>query len=109
MPSNDEVVLGIPDVYCPTCGATFDTSRNRIDKFSKQQRKRMTSGDSCNATSLGYSPDPFPTGEDVPSEEPEKNFVVLSCNNLHCAQYNKFKVMKIPRIYAPSAKVDLND
>ncbi len=39
MARNDEVVLGIPHVQCPSCGCTFDLSKNRFDKFTKAQRK----------------------------------------------------------------------
>jgi hypothetical protein len=33
----------------------------------------------------------------------------VTCNNYHCDQYNKFKVLQLPRIKTASAKVDLND
>jgi hypothetical protein len=112
MPNNDEVVFGIPSIQCPSCGATAEiSSKNRIDKFSKEQRKRMTRGGDTYSTASTPSrfQDPFPNGEDQPSEFPEKNFVVISCSNFHCEQYNKFKVLKIPRIHTPSVKVDLGD
>lgn len=111
MPSNDESVFGIPHIQCPSCGSTVDTSKNRIDKFTKAQRKRMTQSENTygETQQRNYSPDPFPNGEDKPSEFPEKNFIVVSCSNFHCEQYNKFKVLKIPRIHTPSVKVDLND
>jgi hypothetical protein len=114
MPSNDEVVFGIPQIQCPSCQCVFDLSKNRIDKFTKAQRKRMTTSENTYATadsSKPYTPhrDPFPNGEDFPSEAPEKNFIVISCGNIHCDQYNKFKVFKIPRVHTPSIKVDLSD
>ena len=113
MPSNDEVVFGIPNIQCPSCGNVQDLSKNRIDKFSKQQRKRMTqTGGSYTSENTPYSTtgrDPFPNGDDSPSEMAEKNFIVVSCGNIHCEQYNKFKVLKIPRIHTPSVKVDLGD
>lgn len=112
MPSNDDVILDMPSATCPSCGCLFDLSKNRFDKYTKQQRKQMnqaTNYESASTPTRGYSPDPFPTGEDTPSEAPEKNFVVLSCGNMHCDQYNKFKVLRIPRLATPSVKVDLND
>jgi len=113
MPSNDEVVFGIPNIQCPSCGNVQDLSKNRIDKFSKQQRKKMHGGVNYEGRFSGdaASPqrDPFPNGEDSPSEAPEKNFIIFSCENHHCEQYNKFKVLKIPRIHTPSVKVDLGD
>lgn len=111
MPSNDEVLFGIPDIYCPSCNSLLDTSKNRVDKYSKEQRKRMFQSVNYEAstTSLGRASDPFPNGEDSPSEQPEKNFIIFTCTNPHCEQYNKFKVMRIPRIHTPSVKVDLGD
>ena len=109
MASNDVVILGIPNIQCPSCGCTFETSKNRFDKFTKAQRKRMTQpavGGSY-TDSRGYSQDPFPNGEDEPSDMPEKNYVVVSCSNFHCNQYNKFKVLELPRIVTPSVKVGL--
>jgi hypothetical protein len=110
MKSNDEVVIALPNIYCPSCNCLFDTSRNRIDKYSKQQRKRMSQATgTCSTNQRSYTPEPFPTGEDVPSESPEKNFIVFTCHNMHCDQYNKFKVFLIPRILTLSVKVDLGD
>lgn len=112
MPSNDEVLLGIPYVYCPSCNSQIDVSRYRVDKYSKQQRKWRHGP---NTDSWGYQAmsthrvDPFPTGEDSPSEAPEKNYAIVTCSNDHCEQYNKFKVMRIERIHTPSVQVDLND
>ncbi len=111
MASNDEVILDMPNAHCPSCGCLFDLSNNRFDKYSKQQRRKMREATNGYATtdSRVYAPDPFPTGEDAPSEDPEQNFVVLSCGNLHCSQYNKFKVLRLQRVATPSVKVDLND
>jgi len=115
MPSNDEVVFGIPSVQCPSCMQLFLVSSDRrIDKFTKAQRQRMTQATNTCATVDSSKPytshrDPFPNGEDAPSEAPEKNFIVISCGNIRCDQYNKFKVFRIPRIHTPSVKVDLSD
>ena len=110
MPSNDEVVFGIPQIQCPSCQHTMDLSKGRIDKFSKKQRKQLNSADVCSTTSQrNYSPDPCPNGEDAPSPMPEKNFIVVSCGNMHCEQYNTIKILPIPRIAVASAKVNLND
>jgi len=110
MPSNDEVVFGIPSIQCPSCQSVMDISKGRIDKYSKKQRKQLNSADGCSTTSQrSYSPDPWPTGEDAPSTMAEKNFIVVSCGNMHCEQYNTIKILPIPRIAVASAKVNLND
>lgn len=112
MPSNDETLLGIPSVYCPSCGSLLDTTKHRADKYTKQQRKQRhgSNTNACDYQAMGtFRSDPFPTGEDSPSEAPEKNFVIVTCTNERCDQYNKFKVMKLSRIYTPSVRVDLND
>ena len=41
MPSNDEVVFGIPNIQCPSCQQVLDCSGKRIDKFTKDQRRKM--------------------------------------------------------------------
>jgi hypothetical protein len=112
MPSNDEVVFGIPQIQCPSCGQILAMEfRRRFDKFSKAQRKEMyratnTAASGSNEASwMRREPD----AEDAPSTQPEKNYIVTSCDNGMCDQYNKFKVLLIPRIKTASAKVDLSD
>ena len=99
MPSNDEVVFAIPQIQCPSCQHVMDMSKGRIDKFTKAQRQRMNQETNTCETRESGKPytshrDPFPNGEDTPSEAPEKNFIIISCGNTHCDQYNKFKVFK---------------
>lgn len=113
MPSNDEVVFGIPNIQCPSCQQVLDCSGKRIDKFTKDQRRKMNDApNTWNAeSSKPYTSggrDPFPTGEDATSEAAEKNYILVTCNNHRCDQYNKFKVLQLPRIKTASAKVDLN-
>ena len=107
MANNDDVLFGIPQIQCPSCGFLLDCGKTRFDKYTKQQRRQRD----CvvGESNRGYSPDPFPTGEDSPSDAPEKNFIVVSCENIRCNQYNKFKVLTIPRIRVASAKVDHSD
>lgn len=38
MPSNDEVVLGIPSIQCPSCRFSLDLSGKPIEKFTKEGR-----------------------------------------------------------------------
>ena len=109
MPSNDEAVFGIPQIQCPSCQQLLDIRGKRIDKFTKQQRKRMDETTNTYSTSGSHVRDPFPTGEENPSESAEKNYVIVTCQNHHCDQYNKIKILKLPRLYTPSVKVDLSD
>lgn len=110
MPSNDEVVLGIPSIQCPSCQQMLDISGKKFEKFTKAQRKEMHGN--VNTYARGdyrqAAPDPFPTGEDERSQAAEKTLVVVSCENHHCEQYNKIKVLELPRIKTPSIKVDLS-
>jgi len=113
MPSNDEVVFGIPHIKCPSCQQELDMSGKRVDKFTKEQRRRMKQSENKYVMD-SFRPytqtnDPFPTGEDHPSEAAEKNYVLVSCSNFRCDQYNKFKVLQLPRLKTASVKVDLND
>jgi hypothetical protein len=103
MPSNDEVILDIPNARCPSCDFVLDMSARRIDKYTQAQRKRMNN-QANQSTTLSYR---TPAPEDVPSDFPEKNFIVVTCSNFHCEQYNKIKVLQIPRLHTPSAKVEL--
>jgi hypothetical protein len=38
---------------------------------------------------------------------PDNNFIVVSCENHFCEQYNKIKVLKIPRLDVKTAKFEL--
>lgn len=108
MPSNDEVVLGIPSIQCPSCYCMLDLSGPKIGKFTKSQRRRA---EEANRNQCATS-DRFhrkPDAEDLPSSAPEKVLVVVTCGNPLCEQYNKIKVLQLPRITVPSAKVDLSD
>ena len=111
MPSNDDCVMGIPQIQCPTCACMLDvSSTRRIDKFSKAQRRKMQQAQNVTGSTRGDKPYQFnePTApEDMPSEAPERNFVLASCGNHHCDQYNKFKVLELPRIKVSTAKVEL--
>ena len=108
MPNNDEVVLGIPSIQCPSCYYTLDLSGPKIGKFTKAQRRRSDeASQNQRATSDRFHREP--DGEDMPSGAPEKILVVVTCGNPHCEQYNKIKVLQLPRITVPSAKVDLSD
>jgi hypothetical protein len=107
MPSNDEVVWGIPSIQCPSCGQVLDVSGKKMGKFTKQQRKDMEQGENTYSTAGSNQRDPFPNGEETRSQQAEKALVVVSCENFRCEQYNKIKVLELPRIKTPSIKVDL--
>ena len=47
--------------------------------------------------------------EDQPSQAADLTFVTISCENERCAQYNKFKILRLPKIHTPAVKVDLSD
>lgn len=114
MPSNDEVLWGIPNVQCPSCQAILDcaTGNRLISKFSKAQlESRHGSADSWQASPQSVSAGTKRTRFDYVdqgSTEPENSFIVVSCGNECCQQYSKLKVLRIPRIHTPSIKVDLS-
>jgi hypothetical protein len=108
MPSNDEVVLGIPSIQCPSCRYVLDLSGKPIEKFTKGQRRRAEE-ESRNQCSTSTRTQRAQDAEDLPSSAPQKVLIVVTCPNPHCDQYNKIKVMELPRIKTPSAKVDLGD
>jgi hypothetical protein len=90
----------------------LDLSRPKIEKFTKGQRKRQEQGDTRfdSTTARNFVAGPHPTDrEDLPSEMAEKVFVVVTCDNPRCEQYNKIKVLQLPRLRTSSAKVDLSD
>jgi hypothetical protein len=104
--SNDDVLLGVPNIQCPSCMSTLCTTNyQRIDKFSKKQRKQRHQKGGQYYGETVRSDTPMP--EDIPSEAPENNFVVVSCSNEICEQYNRIKVLRLPRIECPTVKVDL--
>lgn len=107
MPSNDEVVLGIPTLLCPSCQSRFDTSKPHVEKFSKRQRDAMRSETNQSNSSKSAGPLSSFNGEDGTDHTPEHSFLVLSCPNQYCQQYNKIKVFRIQRVHTPSVKVDL--
>jgi hypothetical protein len=109
MPSNDEVVFGIPQIQCPSCRQILDVSGKPIEKFSKAQRKWS---EESTQNQYATTSDRFhrePDTEDLPSAGAEKVLVVVTCANTRCEQYNKIKILKLPRIYTPSVKIDLSD
>ena len=108
MASNDDVVLGIPQIQCPSCQQLLDCSRPQIHKFTKRQRRDQDQGN-CAAGGSYATAYRQPDAEDVLSAAPEKNYLIVTCENRRCEQYNKVKVMLIPRIAVASAKVDLSD
>jgi hypothetical protein len=112
MPSNDEVVFGIPNIQCPSCMQTLSLNGQKFEKFTKAQRRKMDQEQNTYAASPAryYERRPSPTDpEDLPSERAEKVLVVVTCENTRCEQYNKIKVFQLPLIKTPSVKVDLSD
>lgn len=109
MASNDEVVWGLPQIQCPTCQNALQLDRgNMLHKLSKEQRKRKYGdGSNCTQSSTRDRLAREPNIEDVPAENAENTFVVVTCDNERCPQYNKVKVLRIPRLSAPSVKLDL--
>jgi hypothetical protein len=105
MPSNDEVVFGIPSIQCPSCRNTLDVSGKTIEKFTKSQRRRFDEQSQFATTADRFAREAHP--EDTPSNAAEITLVVVTCMNGRCEQYNKIKVLELPRIKTPSIKVDL--
>lgn len=44
---------------------------------------------------------------DTLAEEPARTFTVVTCQNIRCERYNKFKVWEIPRAKMDAISVDL--
>lgn len=110
MASNDETVLEIPNIQCPSCkSALYVDGQKIMTKFSKEQRQNFSQGSNTCESSKPYTV-PRRTEfdhEDQPSEEPEHEYVMVSCSNFRCRQYNKFKLLKLPKIVTPTIKVEL--
>ena len=101
MANNNDVVLGIPSMQCPSCRSVLELTKC-VDKMSKTQIRSMRGEHAIGGAYQVSVPRP-----DDPSQCPEKNYIIVSCGNFQCEQYNKFKVVEIPRLKAPSAAVDL--
>lgn len=106
MASNDETLFAIPQISCPSCQCVMDLSRNQFQKLSKEQRKALHNQNTYATTSRNYD-NSRPDSDMEPDDAPEHTFVVVSCSNHYCKQYNRFKVCKLPKIAAPSIKVSL--
>lgn len=108
--NNDDCVLGVPNIQCPSCEFMLELNGKKFGKFSKAQRRKRHGairGEQVNAESTrGYSP--RVDDEDGPSDFPERVFMCLSCPNELCEQYTKFKVMELPKVKVSTAKVDLS-
>lgn len=84
----------------------LELNGKKFGKFSKAQRKEMLKGESVTLGARGYSPSV--DEEDRCSESPERVFMCLSCGNIRCDQYTKFKVMELPKVKVSTARVDLS-
>lgn len=106
MPSNDDVVWGLPHIQCPSCQFVLQTATDKaFHKLSKAQRKTKYPDAYQTVGQVGnYS---APHKEDQASDFPENTFIVVTCTNECCEQYSKLKALRVPRIHAPSIKLDL--
>lgn len=102
--SNDETVWAIPSIQCPSCGFTLDLSGTKVEKLSKAQRRKM---DQDSRAGGSYSAMDSSDPEMNPSVRGEHTFVLVSCSNHRCEQYNRFKVLRIPKIVTAAVKVSL--
>lgn len=82
---DDEELLAIPSYSCPECRFIMDMSK-QFDKMGRKEiRDRRSGGD-------GH--------HDV-------NLVVVTCGNYTCSQYNRFKVVRLPRVKCATIEVEL--
>ena len=81
----DEELMAIPIYSCPGCLTPLDISKGFEKMSRKAIREQRSNGSAC---------------YDV-------NLVVVTCNNYHCAQYNRFKVIRLPRVKCATVGVDL--
>ena len=86
MHTHDEELLSIPNYFCPGCQTSLDISKRRFEKMSRKAIREQRSDDTA--------------CYDV-------NLAVVTCNNYHCAQYNRFKVVRLPRVKCATVGVDL--
>ena len=105
MASNDESVWAVPSIQCPSCGYSMDLSGQKIGKLSKKQREDLRKQNLYGTTTS--SRESNEDSEMRPSEAAEHTFVVVSCGNHRCEQYNRFKVLRIPKLETPVVKVSL--
>jgi hypothetical protein len=106
MPGNDNVVWGLPNIQCPTCRFAMETG-TPFQKRSKKQRKATENTAAEGSYTTASSGRREQWSEDSPSEFPDNTFIAVTCPNERCEQYNKFKILRVPRIETPSAKVEL--
>jgi hypothetical protein len=89
MASADESVNAVPQYQCTECGQVLDMNLSRgIEKRSKAQQRR-DEDDSENY------------------DRSDIQLIITSCGNRTCSQYAVVKVIRIPRIKVPSARIDL--
>ena len=82
---HDEELLAIPNYFCPGCQSMLDVSKGFEKMSRKAIREQRSNGSACYDVSL----------------------VIVTCNNYHCAQYNRFKVVRLPRVKCATVGVDL--
>jgi len=105
MPSNDQTVLAIPHIQCPSCKMSIHVGNLTVNKFSKAQRKAQL--ESYNSCSPGSSQESYIDNDMSTEYSPEQEFVIITCDNIACKQYNVFKVLKLPKLIVPSMRVSL--
>jgi hypothetical protein len=81
-------------------------SERKLRKFSAEQLKlrmnRQVMGDMASLGALGSYGDGVARKMD---SEPEREFVVVSCENERCGQYVNVKVFELPKLRVSTAKL----
>jgi hypothetical protein len=101
-------VLAMPQYICE-CGAYYDLSWKR-KKYSRRQLSEMKRGGQYQGLSDGMRRimgEEKSKDKPIQTEQPEIHVVVVSCESLHCSEYGKFKVLRLPVLQVPTAEVEL--
>jgi hypothetical protein len=108
VPDNKDVVHAIPSYFCPGCGYQFSITRDRwVSKRSKRLLKQDR--EQVHVEASTRSSDTIRFDEYGLPEPNDNDFVVVTCGNHTCSQYDKVKVIRIPRVVVPSTTLNIED
>lgn len=78
MSSNDNVVLGVPVIYCPSCNGVLGVDMQlRFNSLPEERVAQMKKD------GIG---------------EPGKSYVLVSCEDEHCDQHHRIKILQVPKL-----------
>lgn len=109
MARNRDAVHALSTYLCPECGNQFDLRRDKwITKRSKAQRRRDSEhGEYSRATTSSSSVTYTVAGSHDNCDTDDNAFVIVTCDNRSCSQYEVVKVIRIPRVGTASTELTL--